>query len=88
MSSDFNCNFGIVVEEIVVPGHIRKSRCLQLLRPGNAWYFYTDISAGSRGNFGGKWEELLTAGYVVFEKSWLSDTRLVQFVQNQNINKY
>ena len=22
----------------------------QLLRPENAWYFYTDISAGSRGN--------------------------------------
>ena len=26
----------------------------QLLRPINAWYFYTDISAGSNGNFGGK----------------------------------
>ena len=39
----------------------------QLLRPENAWYFYTDISAGSRENFGGKREERLTAGYVVFE---------------------
>ena len=45
-----------------------------------------DISACSRGNFGGKREELLTARYVVFENIVsLSDTGLVQFVQNRNI---
>ena len=27
MSSDSNYNFGFVVEEIVAPGHTRKSRC-------------------------------------------------------------
>ena len=27
MSSDFNYNFGFVVEEIFEPGHTRKSRC-------------------------------------------------------------
>ena len=40
--------------------------------PINVWYFYTDISAGSNGNFGGKREEPeepRTVGYVVFEKS-------------------
>ena len=26
----------------------------QLLRPKNTWYFYSDNSAGSNGNFGGR----------------------------------
>ena len=42
----------------------------QFLRPVNAWYFYTDITAGSNGNFGGKTRGVSGCQvYVPFEKS-------------------
>ena len=55
------------------------------MRPINAWYFYTEISAGSNGNFGGKTGR--TAGYVVFEKIRARESRQTKFVQNPNTVK-
>ena len=54
---------------------IRTSLARQLLRQKkNAWYFYTDISAGSNGNFGGNAGRTSDRQYVVFKKPcpWVS----------------
>ena len=40
-SCDFNNNFGFVFEEIVVPGHTRKSRCFDTLTP--VYIFVKDL---------------------------------------------
>ena len=37
MSSDLNYNFGFVVGDIVLPGHTRKSRCLDTLKAFVLW---------------------------------------------------
>ena len=53
-----------------------------------AWYFYTDISAGSNGNFRGKTKRIFDCRVCSFWKIVpVSDTKFVQFVQNQNIVK-
>ena len=53
-----------------------------------AWYFYTDISAGSNGNFRGKTKRIFDCRVCSFWKIvHVSDTKFVQFVQNQNIVK-
>ena len=44
----------------------------QFLRRINAWYFYTDISAGSNGDFGGKEGRNSDCRLCSFRKSYLS----------------
>ena len=53
-----------------------------------AWYFYTDISAGSNGNFGGKTGRISDCRVCSFWKIVpVSQRKFVQSVQNQIIVK-
>ena len=59
----------------------------QLLRPINAWYFYTEISAGSNGNFGGKTGRTSDCRVCSFWKIRARESRQTKFVQNPNTVK-
>ena len=52
------------------------------------WYFYTDISAGSSGNFGGKTGRTSDCLVCAFLKNRArASTKFVQFVQKKHCKK-
>ena len=64
--------------------HRLHNPCLGLSSPNvpiNAWYFYTDISAGSNGNFGGKTGRTSDCRVRSVLKNRARESRQTKFVQ-------